>query len=81
MIRSTFFEVRDYICFDGDEIQCVFFLKRGSCGFVLPRYSNIKYIDVDVGATFGLVEIIGNHVLRGVDKSDISLKSKKCGYR
>ena len=47
LIKTQFFDTRDYICFDGDEIQCIYFHKKGKCGFVLPRYSNIKYIDID----------------------------------
>jgi len=73
-----FFDERDYIYFEGDEITCIYFLKRGSCGFVLPQYSNIKYIDVDAGATFGLVDIVGNMIMNK-EQEGFALKSKKCG--
>jgi CRP-like cAMP-binding protein len=37
----------DYVYFEGDEIKSIYFIKSGECGFVLPRYSNIKYIDIE----------------------------------
>ena len=60
LIKANIYDDREYIYFDGDDINMIYFLKYGSCGFVLPRYSNIKYINVNIGATFGLVDIIGN---------------------
>jgi hypothetical protein len=38
----------------------IFFLKEGNCGFVLPKYSNLEYININNGATFGVVDIIGS---------------------
>jgi len=49
-----------YIFFEGDEINCMYFLKGGSCGFVLPKHKNIKYIDVQIGGYFGLIDIVGS---------------------
>ena len=28
------------IFYEGDEASCIYFLKEGSCGFVLPKHSN-----------------------------------------
>ena len=55
--------IHQYIYFEGDDVSCVFFLKKGSCGFVLPKHCNHKYVDINLGNTFGIVDIIGS-VLR-----------------
>lgn len=36
----------EYIYFEGDIVGCIYFLKEGNCGFVLPRHNNTKYIDI-----------------------------------
>ena len=52
--------LQDYVYFEGDEAKCIYFMKGGECGFVLPRYSNIKYIDIEQGKYFGLIDILGS---------------------
>jgi hypothetical protein len=59
--------INNYIYFEGDDINCIYFLKKGSCGFVLPKHLNIKYIDINLGYTFGVVDIIGS-ILRLEDE-------------
>ena len=49
-----------YVYFEGDEICNVYFLKDGVCGFVLPRYNNIKYVNYNVGCHFGFIDILGS---------------------
>ena len=39
----------DYVYFEGDDIDQIYFLKEGYCSFVLPKYNNTKYIDIDHG--------------------------------
>lgn len=36
----------------------MFFHESGSLGYVLPKYSNCKYINIDKGSHFGLVDIV-----------------------
>ena len=79
-IKANIYDNREYIYFDGDDINCIYFLKYGSCGFVLPRYSNIKYINVNKGATFGIVDIIGN-MLMNEETQTFALESSNCGQR
>jgi len=50
----------EYIYNEGDGINSVFFLEKGSCGFVLPRYSNLKYINIPRGSEFGSVDLVSN---------------------
>lgn len=80
LIKANIYDNREYIYFDGNNINYIFFLKYGSCGFVLPRYSNIKYINVNIGATFGLIDIIGN-MLMNANEHDFTLESANCGTR
>lgn len=47
-----------YIYFEGDEVQCIYFLKQGKCGTVLPRHRNMKYIDFPLGCFFGEVDLV-----------------------
>lgn len=60
LFRPTVFGINQYIYFEGDEVNCIFFLKKGSCGFVLPKHKNAKYVDINLGNTFGIVDIIGS---------------------
>ena len=50
----------EHIFFEGDDINGLYFLKEGSCGFVLPKFRNAKYIDIDEGTYFGITDIVGS---------------------
>jgi hypothetical protein len=50
----------EIIYFEGDIIQYLFFMKEGSCAFVLPKYENAKYINVTVGYHFGMEDLVGS---------------------
>lgn len=45
---------------DGDEVSQIFFLKKGHVGFVLPQHRNLEYINVNEGAYFGDIDIVGS---------------------
>ena len=50
-------------------MTCIYFLKSGSCGFVLsPKYRNTKYIDFPEGSQFGVTDIIGSVLSLGDDE-------------
>jgi hypothetical protein len=49
-----------YIFFEGDEVAHVYFLQEGSCGYVLPKHDNFKYIRLMKGNHFGFVDILGS---------------------
>ena len=36
----------------------IYFLKSGDCGYVLPKYRNLKYIAVSNGQYFGVLDIV-----------------------
>jgi len=48
----------EYIYYEGDEIINIYFMKKGRCGFVLPKYENTKYININDGCDFGTEDII-----------------------
>ena len=50
----------EYQYFEGDEITSVYFLKEGTCTFVLPKYDNSKYIKVKSGSEFGMEDLVGS---------------------
>lgn len=76
-IKASIFDQKEYIYFDGDEVTCIYFLKSGACGFVLPRYSNIQYIEVTIGSTFGIIDIIGNMLLDQKNDGEFILEKHK----
>jgi len=46
-----------YIYSEGDEIKEIYFLVSGIAGFVLPRFSNAVYIEIECGDYFGSIDI------------------------
>ena len=46
--------------FEGDDVSCIYFLKEGSCSYVLPKHDNQSYIDISIGSCFGIIDIIGS---------------------
>ena len=38
----------------------MYFLIKGKCGFVLPKYKNTTYIEISVGDHFGIIDIVGS---------------------
>ena len=59
----------EYVYFEGDNIGCIYFIKEGNCGFVLPSHSNAKYIDIGKGSHFGVHDIIG-YIYQSEDEID-----------
>ena len=49
LIKPFYATEDEFIYNEGDEVTGMYFLKEGSCGFVLPKHGNIKYINIDVG--------------------------------
>ena len=59
LLKTYYVSDNQHIYYEGDEIASMYFLKGGICGFVLPNQCNAKYIDIPLGAYFGIVDIIG----------------------
>ena len=45
----------------------MFFLVKGACGYVLPRYENKVYLHIQEGKSFGHVELAADHRLMDED--------------
>ena len=50
----------DNVFSDGDKVTHIYFLSKGSAGFVLDQYHGCCYIKVNKGDTFGVIDIIGS---------------------
>ena len=55
-----------YVFFEGDDVKHTYFLKSGECGFVLPKHSNLKYIEISEGSYFGIIDIVGSLLKLGI---------------
>jgi CRP-like cAMP-binding protein len=60
LLKPQYLENNEYLYFEGDEILSIFFLKSGNCGFVIPKYENVKYINISKGDNFGIEDIVGS---------------------
>ena len=60
LLKPYYLQNDEYLYFEGDEIISIFFLKTGNCGFVLPKFENVKYINIEPGNNFGIEDIVGS---------------------
>jgi len=47
LLKKTMYQKDQYIYSEGEIIDYIFFIEKGSAGFVLPRYQNTIYIIVE----------------------------------
>jgi hypothetical protein len=67
----------EYLYMEGDEITALYFLRSGKCAYVLPKYENQKYVDVQPGSDFGMEDIVGSIIKHEEVQEDwISHKDK-----
>ena len=50
----------EYIFYEGDSINGIYFVKSGSCSYVLPKYTNQPYVEILTRTCFGVVDIIAD---------------------
>lgn len=43
---------------EGDDIYSIYFSDKGSLGFVHKKYNNVKYVYLDIGTYFGVIDIV-----------------------
>lgn len=60
LLKPMAFPVNQYVFFEGDDVASIFFLTKGKAGFVLPKYKNTTYIEIPLGAHFGIIDIVGS---------------------
>jgi len=49
-----------YTYFEGDDVSCIYFHKKGTAGYVLPRHMNLMYVKMDKGQHTGISCILGS---------------------
>lgn len=57
LIRPMNIEDQDYLYKEGDEIFEMYFLVKGSIGYVLPRFENKIYMEIKPGEHFGHTDL------------------------
>jgi hypothetical protein len=71
LLRPRLVSDNEEIFFENSDINQIYFLKSGECGFVLTKkYNNAKYIDITQGSNFGVIDIIGSLLLIDDDISE-----------
>lgn len=61
------FQPNKFIYFEGDPIDYIYILSKGSCSMVLPKFDNKAYLKVEIGNTFGVVDIMGSCIKNDLD--------------
>jgi CRP-like cAMP-binding protein len=57
MLITVHFHEDQYIFSEGDSINYMYFIEKGTAGFVLPRYQNACYIVIESGDYFGVIDL------------------------
>lgn len=48
----------EYVFYEGEQLDHVYFLKNGQCDYVLPEYSNAPYVRIVEYSCFGFFDIV-----------------------
>lgn len=59
LLKPQFYADDQYIFLEGDDVKHIYFLIDGVASFVLPSFDNTRYIDIEVGDHFGMMDIAG----------------------
>lgn len=70
LLKPQGYPGNNYIYVEGDDVSYVFFLTDGKAGFVLPKYQNTAYIDIEIGSHFGIIDIIGSVLSAKIEFDD-----------
>lgn len=49
MLKPVPLPASQYVFFEGDDVTSIYFLTKGTAGFVLPKYKNTTYIEISLG--------------------------------
>ena len=58
LLKQSYQPIDQYIYYDTDIVEEIFFLTVGNAGFVLPLKENIVYIELEVGDMFGQLDFV-----------------------
>ena len=45
----TKYEPDQYVYMEGDDVNSIYFLKRGKISFVLMKYHDVRFINIGIG--------------------------------
>ena len=71
LLKQYIVQESQHVYFEGDDITNIYFMKSGSCGFVLPKHNNFKYINITLGSHFGVVDILASLLEHDVPYHDV----------
>ena len=60
LLKPNLFSKDQYIYYEGDEINSIYFLIKGNASFVLPSFNNTTFIKINQGDLFGIIDIVGS---------------------
>ena len=60
LLKPQSFADDQYIYLEGDDVKHIYFLIEGVASFVLPSFDNTRYIEIEVGDHFGMIDIAGS---------------------
>ena len=60
LMKPIPFNSKQFIYREGDDVNNIYFIIKGDAALVLPLYDNAKYVTIDSGDHFGIVDIIGS---------------------
>ena len=58
ILKTTVASPKEYIFYEGDEINRIYFVKGGKCDYVLPKYTNQPFITIVERTCFGVIDIV-----------------------
>ena len=58
MMKPRMAEPNENIYYENDEVLEIFFLQKGCCNYVLPRFADTPFIRIVENTCFGLVDFV-----------------------
>lgn len=58
LLKTTIAPPREYVFYEGDQIEQIYFVVKSSCSYVLPKYTNQPFLKIANGTMFGVIDII-----------------------
>jgi hypothetical protein len=59
LLKPWQFEADSYIFIEGEEVKDICFMINGYAAFVHPSFRNTRYISIENGDNFGVIDIVG----------------------
>lgn len=60
LLSPSFYSDKEMIFFEGEPVTQIHFLIKGVASFVLPSFKNMRYITIEKGDHYGIIDIIGS---------------------